>query len=127
MPATVTAASPTSGPISLSMTRDKTSDFAIAVFEADGVTPQDLTGAILLFYAQIGTVLISKSSASSGGITINSVTGGLATLQIEPADTAAMPFGGTISGPCEITMQLSGENYDIAAGTLTVYSNVSTP
>src|SRR5580704_11968378 len=104
MPATVTAASPTSGPISLSMTRDKTSDFAIAVFEADGVTPQDLTGAVLLFYAQIGTVLISKSSVSSGGITINSVTGGLATLQIEPADTVGLAFGGVVQGPCEITM-----------------------
>lgn len=126
MPATITPASPTSSPLALSMTRQKSATFSIAVTLSDRVTPQDLTGATLFFYAQIGAVLISKASPSSG-ITVTSVSGGLATLQIEAVDTSQIPFGGVNSGPCELTMQVAGEDYNLASGTLIVYSNVGTP
>ena len=111
----------------MTITRDKSATFSIAVTLADGVTPQDLTGAVLSYYALIGVNLINKSSPSTG-ITISSPpTAGIATLLIQPSDTALIPFGGVNSGPCELTMQLSGQDYDLAQGTIIVYSNVSTP
>ncbi len=109
------------------MYRAKTALFSIAVFEADGITPQDLTGSVLLFHALVGLAAINKTSVSSAGITIDSVTGGLATLQIDPADTLAVPFGGVATGPCELTMQTDSNNYEVAAGSLIVNTNVSVP
>ncbi len=125
MPATITSASPTGGPLALSMYRAKTALFSIAVLQADG-NPQDLTDSVLFFHAQVGLAAINKSSPSSG-ITIDSVTGGLATLQIDPADTLAVPFGGVTTGPCELTMQTGSNNYEVAAGALIVNTNVSVP
>jgi hypothetical protein len=127
MPASIIPSSPTSGPISLSIIREKTYTFAIAVTQADGITPQDLTDATLLFYAQVGLALIAKSSSPPNGITITSLTGGLATLQIDPVDTLLVFPGGIATGPCELTVQLDGNNFDLASGTLVVSSNVGTP
>ncbi len=112
------------------MTQNKTGVFFLSVYESDGVTPQDLTGATLWFHAAYQTFDIDKSSPASG-ITIQNIAGGLncATLQIEPADTALLPLGvqGKVSMPCELTMQLGSERYELNQGSLAILANVGTP
>jgi len=126
----MTAAGPMSAPLNLTATRSKTALFDIAVLESDGTTPQDLTSATLYFHASVGGVTFSKSSLASGGITITSPTGGLAELQINPADTAAILGSGygTCVGPCELTMvDASGDAFELSQGTILVNTNVGTP
>lgn len=116
--------------LSLEMTQNKTGVFFLSVFQSDGVTPQDLTGSTLWFHARYQSFAINKSSPSSG-ITIQNEAGGAdcATLQIEPADTSALPLSvsGVISMPCELTLQNGPENYELNTGSLSVSANVGTP
>ncbi len=116
--------------LNLSMIKGLSGVFFLSVFEADGVTPQDLTGGTLNFRAQYAGFVIAKSSPTSG-ITIVNPAGGpnCATLIIEPADTA--DFSGIGSGsaamPCQLTLQLGSEDYPLNTGTLTISANVGTP
>ncbi len=113
--------------LSLSMTRDKTGLFFLSVYQADGVTPQSLVGAVLWFHAAFNGFSVNKRSPSSG-ITISNTSGGAdcAALQIDPADTATLP-GGVIGMPCELTMVVSADSFELGRGTLTVQENVGTP
>jgi len=126
MIATVASSSPIAGSLALAMTRDKSASWGIEVFEADGVTPQNLTGATLYFHAKVGGILITKSSPSSG-ITITSVTGGAASLVLSPSDTAGLSGSGVYSGACELTMVTGSYTYELSSGTLEVSPNVGTP
>jgi hypothetical protein len=112
--------------MTLEMTRLKTGVWFLTVLQADGVTPQDLTGSTVWFHAVVESLVIDKSSPSSG-ITITNAAGGLATLQIEPGDTSSVPNTGIHSGDCELTLQSGSENYELARGTLTILENVGTP
>ena len=116
--------------LALSMTQNKTGVFFLSVYESDGVTPQDLTGATLWFHAAYQAFTISKNSPSTG-ITIQNTAGGMncATLQIEPGDTTLLPLGvqGKVSMPCELTMQVNGEDYQLNQGSLAIIANVGTP
>lgn len=112
--------------ITLSITREKTGIFFLTVTQADGVTPQDLTALTLWFHAIVGGIAINKSSPA-GGITIINAVGGLATLQIEPGDTVAIPASGIYSGPCELTLEAGSEAYELASGTFSVAPNVGLP
>lgn len=116
--------------LALSVVANKTGVFFLSVYEADGVTPQDLTGTVLWFHAAITALpfTINKSSPSSG-ITITNLAGGLncATLQIDPVDTASLPVGITYGMPCELTLQSGLNDLELAQGTLSVSPNVGTP
>jgi hypothetical protein len=114
--------------LSLSITQNKTGVFFLTVTQSDGVTPQDLTGSTLWFHAATGGFQLNKSS-SGNGITITNATGGLATLQIEPGDTAALSLvpSGTVAMPCELSLQNGSESYELNTGLLVVTANVGTP
>lgn len=109
--------------LNLSMTRGTTGVWYITVFQFDGVTPQDLTGATLNFRAVVDDVNISKSSPS-GGIIITNAALGLATLTIDAADTADVDDDGTFVGPCELQLTSGGDPYELNSGNLTIYPNV---
>ncbi len=111
--------------LSLSMTRAKTGAWLLTVTDSTGAA-QDLTGMTLWFHAVVGGVAIDKSSPSDG-ITITNAAGGLATLQLEPADSEAIGDTGVFSGPCELTLVNGAERYELNAGTLRVTANVGTP
>lgn len=110
-------------PLALSMTQNKTGVFFLSVYQADGVTPQSLVGAVLQFNVKYYTFTIAKSSSTSG-ITITNTAGGAncATLQIEPADTGALAIspGCTIGMLCGLTLLANGEAYELNSGILRV-------
>lgn len=110
------------------MVRGKTGKFFLSAYQNDGTTPQDLTGSILWFHVDVGGLELEYYSPSNG-ITITVMAGGAdcATLQIEPADTDAIPEGGLFQGPWELILQNGSEYYPLASGSLTVYPNVGTP
>ncbi|HET7376887.1 MAG TPA: hypothetical protein VFK30_09275 [Anaerolineae bacterium] len=112
--------------MNLAITREKTGVFFLTITQSDGTTPQDLTGLELWFHTVINGIAIDKHSPSSG-ITIVDATGGLATLQIEPSDTAAIPASGIYSGDCELTLQAGSEAYELVRGTFSVSPNVGLP
>jgi hypothetical protein len=64
----------------------------LSLFESDGTTPLDLTGAVvnwaLSSVYDIQTPLIEKSSAIPGQVTITNIAGGLVSIFLGPADTA---------------------------------------
>ncbi len=113
--------------ISITMYRNKTGVFNLSAYEQDGMTPQSLVGGVLWFHAAFGVFAINKYSPNNG-ITNIVPSGGLncALLQIEPTDTSSLA-GGLIQMPCELTLQLGGEDYELDSGTLTVLQNVGTP
>lgn len=116
--------------LDLSLTQNKTGVFFLSVYQSDGVTPQSLAGAVLWFHAALGTFDLNKNSPA-GGITIQDSVGGTncATLQIEPADTAALAIspGCNIGMPCELTMAVGSESYELNSGTLRISANVGLP
>jgi hypothetical protein len=113
--------------LSLSLTQNKTGVFLLTVTQSDGKTPQNLTSSSLWFHASWSGYVINKSSNSGGGITITNASGGLATLQIEPGDTAGLPGSAQIAMPCELTLVSGSEKYELDRGTLLVSVNVGTP
>ena len=110
------------------MTQNKTGVFYLSVFQSDGVTPQSLVGTTLWFHAAVGSFEINKSSPASG-ITIQNIAGGAncATLQIDPADTTPLGTIGVQGMPCELTLQVGSEAYQLATGIFSVTANVGTP
>jgi hypothetical protein len=116
--------------LALAMWQNKTAVFFLSVYQSDGVTPQSLVGSTLWFHAAVKAFVINKSSPGLG-ITIQNTAGGLncATLQIEPGDTAVLVIGqgGALVMPCELTLQNGLEEYELAAGSLSITPNVGTP
>ena len=110
--------------LSLELTRAKSGLWLITVTDSTGAA-QNLSGMTLYFHAA-GVVDIDKSSPS-GGIVITNATGGLATLQLDPADTADIPAGGDFEIPCELTLVNGASDYEIAKGNLFITSNVGAP
>jgi hypothetical protein len=78
----------------LEMYRGDDASFNIAV-QKDGA-PVDLSGATLRFTAKRGRLepdadaVLSKSTAGGGGITITDAPGGIARVDVLPADTDAL-------------------------------------
>lgn len=116
--------------LDLTMVRDKTGIFFLSIYQQDGTTPQDLTGATLYFHASYSllNLTIDKNSPTNG-ITITATAGGAdcATLTIDPADTTGFSTTGTAQFPFELTMQVGSSEFELARGTLTMYPNVGTP
>lgn len=113
----------------LTMTQDKTGTFAIALTQGDPAVPLPIvTGMTVWFHAAYNGLTIDKSSPSSG-ITIVDAPTGQVVLQIEPADTAALGLdsASTVGIPCELTLQVLSEAYEIDRGVLSVSGNVGTP
>lgn len=111
--------------LALTTVRKKTGLWLLTVTEVTGA-PQDLTGMTLHFHAT-GDVDINKSSPASGIIITNAV-GGLATLQLDPADTAALPNTESTFGlPCELTLVNGSQYFELARGNLHVDPNVGEP
>lgn len=112
--------------LSLEITRKKTGVWVLTVTDVGGAAV-DLTGLTLHFHATAGLVDINKSSPASG-IVITNALGGLATLQLNPADTAALPAGeGVYSVPCELTLVDGTSYYELARGDLHIDPNVGEP
>ena len=112
--------------LNIQLTRTKTGLFDLTVTEADGVTPQELHGAVLYFHAGNGSFSIEKNSPD-GGIDITDEVAGTATLTIDPEDTEALSIHGTYSMPCELTMVVGSAAYPVAKGSLSVTPNVGEP
>ena len=110
--------------LNLSMTRKKTGLWNLSVVDSFG-SAQPLDGTVLYFHAD-GPITIDKNSPSNG-ITIVDSAGGLATLQIDAADTAALPEGGQFSMPCELTLLNGVDPFELDKGRLTIDANVGEP
>lgn len=113
-------------PQALTMTRGKTAVFHLTVVQSDGTTPQDLTGLTVYFHAIVGGVTLAKESPGDG-IVITDAVGGLATVTIDPADTAGVPSTGVYQGPFEVVVSNGTDAYNVDSGTLTISPNVGTP
>ena len=118
--------------LTLSMVENKTGYFLLSVYQYDGVTPQNLVGSTLYFHAAYGSNFAINKSSPSTGITITNPAGGLncATLQIDPADTAALnlPLPAQIAMACELSMtDPSGHTWELDSGQLLIAPNVGTP
>jgi len=114
--------------LEMTMTRNKTGQWLLTVTDYLGA-PQPLTGLTLWFHAAglVGsTVLDINKSSPSGGITITNAAGGLATLEVAPADTADFPTG-TVALPCELTLVSGAQYLELDRGSLSVYEDVGTP
>jgi hypothetical protein len=112
--------------LALAMTQNKTGAFALTLTQSDGSVLSIVSGMVIYFHAAYGTFTIEKFSPSDG-ITVTDAAGGLATLQIEPADTAGLTFTGVVIMPCELTLTYQGEAYELDSGFLTVTEAVGTP
>lgn len=122
--------------VSLSMTRLRTASWALTVTQIDTVTPLPLSGGkVLWFFAKKyltdhdNASVIRKNSASVGGITVTDAPNGLATLQIDPADTDAVRSGGQgqMIFPCEFVLIDGSNRYELDTGTIAIGPNVSVP
>lgn len=113
--------------LDLSIVRKKTGLWQLTVTTSAGAA-QNLTGLTLHFHATAGLINVNKNSPPPGGITITNAVGGLATLQLDPADTAALPVGeGIYAVPCELTLVDGANYYELARGDLTIDPNVGEP
>lgn len=110
------------------MTRGKTGEFFLSVYQSDGITPQSLSGSVLYFHAKRGTVVINKDS-SVGGISIGSTAGGTdcATLVIDPSDTASLVFWGCLRLDCELVLVNGSNRFPLNKGTLVIEAEVGAP
>jgi hypothetical protein len=69
-------------------------ELSVSLFQNDGITPLDLTGAVvnwaLASVYDVQVPLVEKSSATPGQVTITDIPGGLVSVFLVPADTADM-------------------------------------
>lgn len=77
------------------MYRGDHQDITLAVFQADGATPQNITGWSLWMTGKLNVddadaAALFTRTIANGGIVVTSATGGLATITILPADTSAL-------------------------------------
>lgn len=101
----------------------------LTIVQEDGVTPQNLTGALLWFTgkrrigdADTAAVLAYRQGA---GITVTNATGGTATVLIAGTDTAGLPDG-DVALLCDVQIKPAGGRlYTAAAGRLTVKPDVT--
>lgn len=102
---------------------------AVTIYQENGVTPQNLSGASLWF---TGKLHLRDSDADAvlaytrgAGITVTSDPNGTATVQIVGADTAALPDG-AIPLRCDIQVKTaSGNVYTAAYGRIMVAADVT--
>ena len=131
---TLTAAV-TPSAIRMSIVRAKTAIYYIDVWEADGVTPFDLTGSVMYFHASNGSFVLDKSTLIGGspavvqGIVYTDAAQGLATLTIDPADTESLGAQGVFGMHCEFTLTGGSPagTLELATGNLTISPSVGTP
>jgi hypothetical protein len=112
----------------LTMMRDRTQLFALVVTSNN--VALDLTGKTLTFtvreYFSATTARIAKSSPASG-ITITSpASAGLATLQVDPADTGAISNTGSVELYYDLMLTDGTNKYNLASGKFYVTGNVTT-
>lgn len=114
--------------VNLTAVANRTSRFNITVFESDGVTPQNLSGTQLDFYAQLYAEGISISlhkSTADGSILIINAALGQAQLVLQPADTTGLVYPANV--PCELTITVtsSGDVDSLCLGTLRIVLGVA--
>lgn len=115
------------------MTRLRTATWALAVTQVDGVTPLDLSGKTLWFFAKNyltdsdAAAVIRKNSGGVGGITITNAALGLATLEIDPADTSGVLLKTIFSLICEFVLIDGANRYELDSGKITIQGNISVP
>lgn len=93
-------------------------DLDFTVYQSDGVTPKDVTGATFTWKSarklSSDAALVTKTTTS--GITVPNPTNGLVKVALASADTAGL----TGDYEHELSMTLSGKPKTVATGKLTV-------
>ena len=113
--------------LSLRMTRARTAVFSIAVLQNGA--PLNVTGKTLYFTAKFkvqdadAAAVVKKSTGS--GIVVTDAPNGLATLTINPADTAALAEKNTQRLVCDVALKDGANVYELDSGTLDVAGNVT--
>lgn len=84
----------------LRMHRGDSASFDVRAYQADGVTPQALTGATVWFSAKNrttddDTAAVIRKSTVGGGVTIVDAAAGRARIDLAPADTSG--FAGPVT------------------------------
>jgi hypothetical protein len=78
----------------ITMYAGRDEEIAISIFQSDGATPLDLTGAVVKWALSsaynVQLPLVEKSSANPGEVSITDIDGGLVSVFLVPADTADM-------------------------------------
>jgi len=82
------------------MYRGDHQDIALAVFQPNGTTPQDITGWSLWMTGKLNVddadaAALFTRTVANGGIVVTSATGGLATITLLPANTSALTDAST--------------------------------
>ena len=82
------------------MYRGDHQDIALAVFQANGTTAQNITGWSLWMTGKLNVddadaAALFTRTVANGGIVVTSATGGLATITLLPANTSALTDAST--------------------------------
>jgi hypothetical protein len=113
----------------LKMFRGDTRRYAIAVTRNGSA--EDLTGAQLWFTARPAndsTDRYAIAKTIGTGLTVTNPTGGLVTLQIDPADTAALSLVAPMTFVYDVQLKTVGNDVEtIDSGTLIINPDVTKP
>jgi hypothetical protein len=96
-------------------------ELSMSLFQSDGVTPLDLTGAVVNWALSsaynVQFPLVEKSSAIPGQVTITDIPGGLVSVFLIPADTADM---GGQPYYHEVEVVQGGTSVTVLTGSVTI-------
>lgn len=113
----------------ISMWRGDDRTISIAVFESDGVTPQDITGWDLWVTGKTDIDDLDVAAVFQleigAGITVTDAAGGLATAQITNAMTQALPDATTTLYVDVQAKDAGGDIATLSAGTIRVYQDLT--
>ena len=92
-------------------------------FKDSAGDPVDLTGSVIIFIADAGTVRIVKSTAD-GTLAMPDPATGEITLNLTPAETRQLPVG-RLRTRYEIERRIDGEETTLVSGCITVMDGIN--
>ena len=90
--------------------------------DGDG-TPVDLTGSVIVFVAEAGTVRLVKSTAD-GSLAMPDPLSGEITLHLSPVETRLLPVG-RLRTRYEIERRIAGEETTLVYGFIAVMDGIN--
>ena len=85
--------------------------------------PVDLTGSVLVFVAEAGTVRVMKST-EDGSLAMPNPAAGEIALNLAPAETRQFPVG-RLRARYEIERRIEGEETTLVSGCITVMDGIN--
>ncbi len=92
-------------------------------FKDAGGDPVDLTGSVLVFVAEAGSIRIRKST-EDGSLEMPVPSDGEITLSLTPAETRQLPAG-RLKARYEIERRIGAEETTLVSGCITVMDGIN--